>query len=37
MLKEGSDLSATEFYSELNFSIFTPKDDVIQKIQIIKK
>ena len=36
MLKEGSDLSATEFYSELNFSIFTPKDDVIQKIQIIK-
>lgn len=35
MLKEGSDLSATEFYSELNFSIFTPKDDIVQKIQII--
>ena len=35
MLKKGSDLSATELYSELNFSIFTPKDDVVQNIQII--
>ena len=35
MLKIGSDLSATELYSELNFSIFTPKDDVVQNIQII--
>ena len=35
MLKKGSNLSATELYSELNFSIFTPKDDVVQNIQSI--
>ena len=33
MLKEGTDFSAAKFYSELNFSIFSPKDDIVKNIE----